>query len=197
MASMQSPLRSLVLLTLLTLPGLIAINRPLRPAQDPQPSAPAAQRTVILLRHAEKDAASDAKDPTLSTAGEERARQLARLLAKAGATRLIASEFRRTRSTLEPLAKMLGLSVESRPAREIEALAHELQNAPSGSVTVVAGHSNTLPKLATSLGAPITGLVAANPELDDSAYDRLFVLTLPPADARVRPTILELHYGNI
>ncbi len=197
MARMQSPLRSLVVLTLLSLPGLTETSGPVRLPQDPQPSAPTAQRTVILLRHAEKDPASDPKDPALSRAGEERARQLARLLAKAGATRLIASEFRRTRTTLEPLAKALGLSVESRPAREVEALARELQNAPSGSVTVVAGHSNTLPKLATSLGAPITGLVGAKPELDDSDYDCLFVLTLPAADARVRPTILELRYGNI
>lgn len=197
MARMQSPLRSLVVLALLSLPGLTETSGPVRLPQDPQPSAPTAQRTVILLRHAEKDPASDPKDPALSRAGEERARQLARLLAKAGATRLIASEFRRTRTTLEPLAKALGLSVESRPAREVEALARELQNAPSGSVTVVAGHSNTLPKLATSLGAPITGLVGAKPELDDSDYDCLFVLTLPAADARVRPTILELRYGNI
>lgn len=163
----------------------------------PQDAAPAAaplpQRTVVLVRHAEKEAGGDASDPALSGAGEARAQRLAALLAKAGVTRLVASPYRRTRATLEPLARACGLDVETRPAAP-RALAQELAQAPPGSVTVVAGHSNTLPALAAALGVRLTGLAAEDSELGENEYDRLVVITLPPAGAPVRPACLELRY---
>jgi phosphohistidine phosphatase SixA len=157
----------------------------------------AAQRTVILVRHAEK-AADDPRDPALSEAGRERARALAQLLARSGARRLVASEYRRTRETLAPLSEALGVALESFPARELEALAKDLAGTPAGSTVVVAGHSNTVPALAARLGAPLAGVTegAQGPALDEQEYDRLFVLTLPPAGSALAPAVLELAYGR-
>lgn len=160
-------------------------------------SAEPGPHTVILVRHAEKDSAKDKNDPPLTDLGVRRAEELAHVLEHAGVTRLVASEFRRTQATLAPLAKTSGLALETRPAKELAALAEELRSAPAGSVTVVAGHSNTLPALAEELGAPLPG-VARGASLGDDEYDRLFVLTLGLADAgagKPAALALELRYA--
>lgn len=150
--------------------------------------------TVILVRHAEKESAQG-NDPALSARGEERAVELARVLGRAGVTRLVASEFRRTRATLGPLAEASGVEVETRAAKEIAALAAELAAAPAGSVTVVAGHSNTVPALAERLGVRLPG-VAEGAQLGEQEYDRMFVLTLGVGrEGETRGLALELRYG--
>jgi len=183
-------------LALLVPVALLAVPVALARPQDGH--ARPAPRVVVLVRHAEKSTQGDARDPELSPAGVERAEALARALAHAGATRLVASEYKRTQATLAPLAKQLGLVLETRPAADMAALAKELLEAAPGSVTVVAGHSNTLPELAQKLGValPDTTATPKGPQLGDAEYDRLFVLTLPPADAPVAPSVLELRYGS-
>jgi phosphohistidine phosphatase SixA len=182
-----------IALTLLLVPLSFARRAPQEPLA-PQP------HTVILVRHAEKDTSGDPKDPGLTAAGEERARALARLLGHASVARLVASEFRRTQATLAPLAAATKLSVETRPAMDLDGLAAELLRAPPGSLTVVAGHSNTLPALAEKLGAPLAGFDPGE-NLADSEYDRLFVLTVggssvPAPNAKpARGLALELRYG--
>lgn len=174
-----------------------------RPAHGPQDDRPgpalarSAPRTVILVRHAEKGA-DDPRDPALSERGRERAQDLARLLARSGARRLVVSEYRRTRETLEPLAATLGLELERVPARELETLAHSLEATPPGATVVVAGHSNTIPALAARLGAQLADVAdgGQGPTLDEAEYDRLFVLTLPPAGSDLAPAVLELAYGR-
>jgi phosphohistidine phosphatase SixA len=165
-------------------------------ARDPR-ATEAGPHTVILVRHAEKDSARDKNDPPLTTGGAARAEELARMLAHAGVTRLVASEFQRTQATLAPLATRTGVATETRPAKDLASLAAELRDAPAGSVTVVAGHSNTLPALAEALGAPLPG-VAKGANLGDDEYDRLFVLTLGlPAAESGKPAALalELRYA--
>lgn len=154
--------------------------------------------TVILVRHAEKQLDGDPRDPELTPAGRERATALARLLSHSGVTRLVSSEYKRTQATLAPLAESTGLSIDTRPARELEALADELLAAEPGSVTVVSGHSNTIPALAAQLGAPLANVenTSRGPMLDEGEYDRLFVLHLPPQGASVRAKALELRFGD-
>ncbi len=184
--------------------ALTVLLVPLALARHVTQESPASQpHTVILLRHAEKDTAADTQDPGLTAAGEERARELARLLGHAGISRLVASEFRRTQATLAPLAAATQLSVETHPASDLDGLAGELRRAPAGSLTVVAGHSNTLPALAEKLGAPLAGLEPGE-NLADSEYDRLFVLTIglgssapAPSSKPTRGLALELRYGAL
>ncbi|MEQ1893468.1 MAG: phosphoglycerate mutase family protein [Planctomycetota bacterium] len=176
--------------------ALVAALVPLTSAlRKPQPAP--GPHTVILVRHAEKDSAKDKNDPPLTAGGTARAEELARLLAHAGVTRLVASEFRRTQATLAPLAKATGVTLEKRPAKELAALAEELRDAPAGSVTIVAGHSNTVPQLAEALGAPLPG-IAKGANLGDDEYDRLFVLTVglePKPGAPAQGLAVELLYA--
>jgi phosphohistidine phosphatase SixA len=137
--------------------------------------APDRASTVILVRHAEKDL-DDPTDPGLTERGVRRAEALAKALAKAGVTKLYATEYRRTRATLQPLAELLGLPVERYAAGQCQAFAAKLRTVP-GQVAVVAGHSNTVPVLVKELG----GVLA---ELDERGffgedeYDRVVILTL-------------------
>ncbi|MBK7643729.1 MAG: histidine phosphatase family protein [Planctomycetes bacterium] len=166
-------------------------------AQDPTlPAAPARGSTVILVRHAEKDPKGDARDPGLSEEGLARAQALARLLAPAQPSHLYASEYHRTQATLEPLAHALGLEVEVEPAGKPAELLRKLRAQPEGSVSVVAGHSNSVPALVEALGGKLERLEKG--QLAESEYGRLFVLTLPPAAASgaSATTTLELAYGN-
>lgn len=158
-------------------------------------AASPAARTVILVRHAEKDAQSkDARDPSLSAAGQARAEELARLLGASGATKLYTSELKRTRETLAPLAAKLGVASEALPAAKSEAVVSALDALPAGSVAVVCGHSNTIPRVAELLGAKLTKLVEMQgmPMIEDAAFDRVFVVTRP---ATGPATCVELNYG--
>jgi broad specificity phosphatase PhoE len=161
-------------------------------AQD-EPALPRKPVAVFLLRHGETlETAGKSQDPELSPEGEGRARDLARLLGQAGATRLFATEYARTQATLAPLAAALGLSVEAVPARETERLAETLRALPPGTVAVVAGHSNTVPALVAALGGELKDL-AEGGVLAHDAYDRLALVTLP-ADGP--PQTIELRYGR-
>lgn len=168
-----------------------------------QAAAPAVPRlrtsTVIVVRHAEKDPQGDAQDPGLSAAGKARAQALARLLTPAKPGLLVASEFQRTQRTLEPLGQALGLKVEAVPAREGAELARRLRALPAGSVSVVAGHSNTVPALIDALGAHLEHLEHLEQgQLPEDAFGRVFVLTLPPPELaeRVATGLVEFGYGD-
>jgi phosphohistidine phosphatase SixA len=181
-----SSVRACLVLVLLGLPIVLALGR--------APDSPPRPRTVILLRHAEKDAAGDARDPTLSERGRRRAQEIARLLARSEATLLLASDLRRTRETLEPLAKELGRDVESLPAAAIEPLAQRLAALAPGATAVVAGHSNTIPQIAARLGVELRDVGEGEERtIADSDYHRVFVITLPHSGTPVAPSLLELR----
>ena len=132
--------------------------------------------TVIAVRHAEK-AAGQGKDPHLTEAGRARAAALADLLPESAAIgALYSSEFHRTRETLAPLAERTGLAIRTVPAAETDdRLSVDFLRAEHpGRIVVVAGHSNTIPALVEALtGVP-------TPELDESVYDALWVVSLHP-----------------
>lgn len=163
-------------------------------AQQAAKPAPALSSTVFVLRHAEKDPRGDARDPALSEPGTARARALARLVAPAHPQHLFASEYQRTQRTLAPLSEALGTKVESRPAQDTAGLARELRALPPGSVSVVAGHSNTVPALVEALGGHIERLEKG--QLAESSFERLFVVTLPPPDSSLSTSVVELAYGD-
>ena len=155
----------------------------------PAPSAPHASatatasavctpHTVILVRHAEK-ASAEGKDPELSPRGTERAQRLAVLLARAGATKLVATEYKRTQLTLAPLAEKTKLTVETAQASQTNDLIARLRAEKPGSVTVVATHSNVIPAMAKALGAPTLRDLGADGYLPESEFGRVIVLTVP------------------
>ena len=145
--------------------------------------------TVMAVRHAEK-ASDQGEDPHLTAAGRRRAKALAALVAGgAPVGGLYSSEYHRTRETLVPLSDRLGLEIEVIPAGETnERLTTAwLAAEHPGQVVVVAGHSNTIPRLVEAL----TGTPTA--DLDESVYDALFVVSIH-ADGSAH--VLRLSYGE-
>jgi broad specificity phosphatase PhoE len=160
------------------------------PAQ-PAPVDPSEQRlegVVYLVRHAEKvdPYPDDPSDPPLTDTGRARAADLARTLVDAGVTRILSTDYRRTRETAAPLAKALGLEIERYDPSALEDLARRL--AEAGERVLVVGHSNTTPRLAELLGGE------PGPPIDEpTEYDRLYVLTLRPG---AEATTVRLRFGD-
>jgi probable phosphoglycerate mutase len=139
-----------------------------------------AEPFVVIVRHAEK-AANGGDDPDLSPAGKARAEALARMLKDARITAIFCTEFKRTRQTTEPTAKLIGVAPTVIPAKDIAALVEKLRHL-SGNALVVA-HSNTIPKVFKALG--IDGAI----QIPDSDYRELLIVTLGD-----KPQLLRLHY---
>lgn len=138
--------------------------------------------TLVLLRHAEKGD-DDARDPSLSTAGQERATRLAATFARMSNPRLLATEYKRTRQTLEPLARAAGVEVITKPAAEMGAWIATLRE-PHYGVTIVASHSNVVPMLAAEFGVALADLDSKG-NLPESEFGRVVVLTLRMVSDRV------------
>ena len=171
---------------------MLALTASLALVMNTEESEMAGQgRTIIVLRHAEKEAGTD---PVLTERGLKRAQEVALLLGKCGATALISSEFKRTRLTLEPLAMALERKVETIPAADTKQLVERCRTAADGSTLVICGHSNTVPALLKALGAEPSRLDAAA-MIPDAEFGRLYILHLPPANATLTPMLTELSTG--
>jgi phosphohistidine phosphatase SixA len=150
--------------------------------------APAAPAVILIVRHAEKEALP-ADDPPLTAGGRQRAEELARVVsawsaAGAPVRALFASEVKRTRQTLEPLAAATGLTVSVVGAKDTAALVQRIL-AVDGGIVVIAGHSNTVPAIVEALGGP-AGIAIA-----DAEFDRLFAVTI----AGRKTAVVALRYG--
>lgn len=130
----------------------------------------AAPVTIFVVRHAER--ASTEADSPLSEAGKARAERLATMLASAGVTHALSTQFIRTKDTVAPLAHRMGITPAVVDASDMNTLITTLQGLPAGSRALVAGHSNTINVIVGRL----TGQQI--PALDDAEYDRLYVVTL-------------------
>jgi len=145
---------------------------------------------IILVRHAEKVTSDpNDEDPDLTPAGRERAARLAKLLGKTAVTRLVATEYKRTRNTLAPLGARLGMEVETRNAGETLDLIRELGNAAPGSTIVVATHSNVLPRIVADLGGGRLAALDPQGNLPDDEFGRVVVLSVGCSSAA---TVAEL-----
>jgi broad specificity phosphatase PhoE len=160
-----------------------------RPACDPAEAArQGAQQppqrlcnphAIVLVRHAEKAAVDpQERDPDLSPRGRERASRLAALLGKASIARLVATEYKRTQQTLVPLSEATGKQVDVRKAGQTNDLVRELREAPPGTTTVVATHSNVIPMLVRELGGGAVRDVGPEGALAENDYGRVFVLSV-------------------
>lgn len=126
--------------------------------------------TVIFVRHAEK-ADDGTTDPGLSPAGVERAERLRALLTEAGVSAIYSTDYKRTRSTVEPLARHAGLEIKLYHPADRGALMNMIAD-NKGKTIVVCGHSNTVPAMANQLlrEAPF-GM------FDESDYGNLIIVT--------------------
>lgn len=147
-------------------------------AQAPADSGPEAREPVVvyLVRHAER-ADDGTSDPPLAIAGRIRVQTLKALLADVDLTHVHSTDWQRTRDTARPFAEEAGVELLLYDPRELETLAAEIK-ATSGR-HLVAGHSNTTPRLVAALGGEPLG------PIDELEYDRLYILVIQPEGATV------------
>lgn len=157
-----------------------------KPAVDP---AVPGVTTVYIVRHAEKSTmvASD-PDPDITDVGKRRAEALASRLGTAGVTAIIATQFKRTQETAQPLAAALRIEPEIIPAgsrTSSDSVAAAVLRHRGGKILIV-GHSNTIPGIIEALGGPRL------PNLCDNEYSNLFLMYIP---ASGKPELTRQHYG--
>jgi len=130
--------------------------------------------TVILLRHAEKDAspAADKVNPELSADGKLRAAKLVKIVNKYKPDAIYSSDFIRTRETVAPLALKRKLNVQTYDHRNLKVLAELIMSGKIKRLLVV-GHNTTTPALVNMLiGAEKYKALA------ESEYDKIFVVKI-------------------
>lgn len=150
-----------------------------------------ATTTIIFVRHAEKTVdASD--DPSLSPAGERRAAELARQMVDAdvvaGVDALYVTEFKRTRETVEPLAKALKLDINEYDSDDTEEVLETILRTYKGKIILVVGHSDTLPVLIANLGASKNV-----PPIAENEYDNIYLISIPWFG---KTKTIRLRYGD-
>ncbi|HEX6643579.1 MAG TPA: phosphoglycerate mutase family protein [Gemmatimonadales bacterium] len=152
------------------------------PSPSPRPTI------VILARHAEK-ASETETDPSLSARGRERAAALGKTLADARLTGVIVSERRRTHETAAPAAGAIvpdTARIAGGVADHARSVADLIRTRHAGGTVLVVGHSNTIPRVMTELGAgPL-------PDICDAAYADLYIMIL---DGVAAPRVIRASYG--
>jgi len=117
--------------------------------------------TVLIIRHAEKPPFGSG----LSVEGQARAEAYVKYFQnlRQGSDRLTpdyivaaddSDHSQRSRLTVEPLAKSLGLKPDLRfQAKRPQDLVHEIQSSPHGKIILVCWHHHEIPELLQRLGA--------------------------------------------
>lgn len=110
------------------------------------------KKTIILIRHAEKETSPsvDQNDPPLSAEGKQRAERVAKRIGKFRPGAIYSTNYKRTRETVELLANRRNKTVETYDASKPKELAAAILASKTKRVVVV-GHSNTIPPLANLL----------------------------------------------
>lgn len=144
-------------------------------------------RQVFLVRHTERKV--DGEDPPLVAAGAARALALAEALRDAGITRIVTTQWRRTRDTAQPLAQLLRLTPQVIPVLDGKALENTAETAAAlhrypGETVLVVGHI-TVTGVIAALGGPRL------PTICDNVYSDLFLFTPAAGEAG----LIHMHYG--
>lgn len=143
----------------------------------------AAQRVVVVVRHADK--VDDTDDSALSLKGEQQARLLAHVLKDFGISAIYVTQFQRTKRTAGPLAALLKIEPVEYEQKDVDWVAKDIRQKHTNQVVMVVGHRNTVPLVLQKLGC--TDEVA----LASDETDSIFVLVSMPG---APPRLLHLRY---
>lgn len=143
--------------------------------------------TVILVRHAEKKIEPDNPDPDLTTAGIERALEIARMFGDSGVNAIYATQYKRTQQTVKPLADRTALPVTLLEANQSDQLVQRIQTELRGKTVFVAGHNNTVPAIVSTLSGDLY------PVIPETEYDNLFIVTIYRFG---KAKVVKLKYGK-
>jgi 2,3-bisphosphoglycerate-dependent phosphoglycerate mutase len=110
------------------------------------------RKTIILIRHAEKETAAtaDQNDPPLASVGKERAERLRDRVGRFHPGAIYSTNFQRTRETVAPLAARRHLTVQTYDASKPQDLVNTIMASKTKRFVIV-GHSNTIPPLVNLL----------------------------------------------
>jgi phosphohistidine phosphatase SixA len=125
-------------------------------------------RFIYLTRHAEK--AATGADPALTAEGKVRAANIAAMLKKSNITSIYSTNYARTQQTAQPLAAVLGLTVQTYNEGQIATFAQQIKALPGN--TLVVGHSDTTPDLIRQLGGDTV------PAIAETEFDRLYQVAI-------------------
>lgn len=131
-------------------------------------SPAAAQESVMLIRHAEKEAGAD---PHLTESGRDRARRWAEMMRDSGISAVITSNFQRTRETGGIIAEALGIERSEVEANDVAGLLDILGFDHEDDRVLIVGHTNTIPAIISGLG------VADTVTIGEDDFANLFVVT--------------------
>lgn len=109
-------------------------------------------KTIVLVRHAEKDVSptADKTDPELTPEGRERAQRLLLAVKKYKPHEIFSTDYKRTRETVEPIAKSRKKTIQIYDAAKPNELIAKIMASKTDHYLIV-GHSNTIPPLANLL----------------------------------------------
>ena len=110
------------------------------------------RKTIILVRHAEKDTSetADPGDPVLTSQGVERANRLAKQIKRYKIGAVYSTDYKRTRDTAAPIANRRNLKIEIYDPKKPNELVDAIVKSKIKRFLIV-GHSNTIPQLANLL----------------------------------------------
>ena len=138
--------------------------------------------TYILLRHAEKDTSVAGStmmkaDPSLTKAGEQRAKNLLDVLKDYIPDEIYSTNFIRTKATVTPLSLKFKKELQLYDPKELISFSDELLQ-QKGKTIIIVGHSNTTPALVNLLIKEKT-----YSSLDESVYNQLWIVTISEGKA--------------
>lgn len=144
-----------------------------------------AQRTdVYIVRHAEKEIVSVTdKDPNLSEIGKKRALKLFSLLKRNKFSAVYSTSYKRTRQTVELIAKENNLPIQEYSPKDNLKLVSEILNKYKGGKILIAGHSNTIIELSEAFDVN-------NPlkEISDDDYGNIFHIIIKNNKVKLKNT---------
>jgi phosphohistidine phosphatase SixA len=132
------------------------------------------KQVIFVVRHAERADAGSAgaqmmnADPPLSPAGKARAERLAASLHDARIAQVFTTELRRTRETAAPTASAAHVEPVTVPSKDVDGLIARVTAAKG--VSLIVGHSNTIPEILEKLG------VSEPVQVNDNEFGDLFVV---------------------
>ena len=149
---------------------------------------------VILVRHAEVPE-SGGDNPHLSSEGDERAKELARVLKESGVQDIFVSDMTRTLETAEPFAKQFIPPLKINKRERGDTLSEKVNNANAliaeikgnhlGRKILIVGHSETIPFIIKGFGGGSINQI--------KTHDNLFILTVPKGG---QTRMIRLKYGK-
>lgn len=138
----------------------------------------AQKMTVILLRHAEKDvsAEADKNDPVLTAQGVQRSEKLLETVRKYKPDAIYSTNFKRTRSTVTPLAEKLDpvyrRQIQIYDHKKYEEFTNQLLKSNARTVVIV-GHNASIPAIANLLIKQ-----DKYKTIDESEYGNLWIIEI-------------------